>query len=72
MGLNREHVVRAGLEVLDEIGLDALTMRKVANHLGVQLNTVYWHAASKPALLAAMADLMLDGCADEPLPRHWQ
>lgn len=72
MGLNREHVVRAGLEVLDEIGLDALTMRKVANRLGVQLNTVYWHAASKPALLAAMADLMLEGCADEPLPRHWQ
>lgn len=72
MGLDREQVVTAGLAVLDDIGLDALTMRKVANHLGVQLNTVYWHAASKPALLAAMADLMLEGCTDEPLPQKWQ
>lgn len=39
-------------------------MRKVANHLGVQLNTVYWHA-DQPALLAAMADLMLESCADQ-------
>ncbi|MEU8828016.1 TetR/AcrR family transcriptional regulator C-terminal domain-containing protein [Streptomyces sp. NPDC048636] len=72
MGLDRTTVVTAALELLDEAGLDKLTMRKVAERLGVQLNTVYWHASSKPRLLELMADTMLDGCADEPLPQPWE
>ncbi|WP_435240727.1 TetR/AcrR family transcriptional regulator C-terminal domain-containing protein [Streptomyces cucumeris] len=72
MGLDRTAVVTAALELLDESGLDKLTMRKVAERLGVQLNTVYWHASSKPRLLELMADAMLDGCAAEPLPEPWE
>ncbi|GAA2313648.1 TetR/AcrR family transcriptional regulator C-terminal domain-containing protein [Streptomyces violaceusniger] len=71
MGLDRTAVVTAALELLDEAGLDKLTMRKVAERLGVQLNTVYWHASSKPRLLELMADAMLEGCADAPLPEPW-
>ena len=71
MGLDRTAVVTAALELLDESGLDKLTMRKVAERLGVQLNTVYWHASSKPRLLELMADAMLAGCADTPLPGPW-
>ncbi|MGA6151819.1 TetR/AcrR family transcriptional regulator C-terminal domain-containing protein [Stenotrophomonas sp. NPDC087984] len=71
MGLDRTAVVTAALELLDEAGLDKLTMRKVAERLGVQLNTVYWHASSKPRLLELMADTMLAGCADAPLPDRW-
>ncbi|BBJ38905.1 putative transcriptional regulator, TetR family protein [Streptomyces antimycoticus] len=71
MGLDRTAVVTAALELLDEAGLDKLTMRKVAERLGVQLNTVYWHASSKPRLLELMADTMLEGCADAPLPDPW-
>lgn len=65
-------MVRAAIEVLDEVGLDGLTMRLVAKHLGVQLNTVYWHASSKPSLLELMADALLVGCADDVLPEPWQ
>ncbi|MBL1098733.1 TetR/AcrR family transcriptional regulator C-terminal domain-containing protein [Streptomyces coffeae] len=72
MGLDRTAVVTAALELLDETGLDKLTMRKVAERLGVQLNTVYWHASSKPRLLELMADVMLHGCADDPLPEPWE
>ncbi|ASQ98720.1 TetR/AcrR family transcriptional regulator C-terminal domain-containing protein [Streptomyces sp. 11-1-2] len=71
MGLDRTAVVTAALELLDEAGLDKLTMRKVAERLGVQLNTVYWHASSKPRLLELMADTMLEGCTDAPLPDPW-
>ncbi|QIS22917.1 TetR/AcrR family transcriptional regulator C-terminal domain-containing protein [Nocardia terpenica] len=71
MGLDRQQVVDAALDLLDEIGLDALTMRKVADRLGVRLNTVYWHVSGKPQLLEAMADRMLLGCTDEPLPEPW-
>ncbi|MFD7502872.1 TetR/AcrR family transcriptional regulator C-terminal domain-containing protein [Streptomyces sp. NPDC059850] len=71
MALDRTAVVTAALELLDDAGLDKLTMRKVAERLGVQLNTVYWHASSKPRLLELMADAMLAGCADGPLPEPW-
>ena len=70
--MDRDRVVEAGLELLDEVGLDGLTMRKVAERLGVQLNTVYWHVAGKPQLLAALADRIVAGCADEPLPEPWR
>ncbi|MEU5027613.1 TetR/AcrR family transcriptional regulator C-terminal domain-containing protein [Streptomyces milbemycinicus] len=71
MGLDRTAVVTAALELLDDVGLDRLTMRGVGARLGVQLNTVYWHASSKPRLLELMADAMLEGCADAPLPEAW-
>lgn len=70
--MDRDRVVEAGLALLDEVGLDGLTMRKVAERLGVQLNTVYWHVAGKPQLLAALADRVIAGCADEPLPGPWR
>jgi TetR/AcrR family tetracycline transcriptional repressor len=70
--VDREQVVEAGLVLLDEVGLDGLTMRKVAERLGVQLNTVYWHVAGKPQLLAALADRIVAGCAAEPLPEPWR
>ncbi|MFI5777322.1 TetR/AcrR family transcriptional regulator C-terminal domain-containing protein [Nocardia sp. NPDC051570] len=70
--MDRDRVVEAGLALLDEVGLDGLTMRKVAERLGVQLNTVYWHVSGKPQLLEAMSDRILAGCADEPLPDDWR
>ncbi|MDN5917577.1 MAG: TetR family transcriptional regulator [Pseudonocardia sp.] len=64
-------IVAAALDELDEAGLDALTMRRVATRLGVQLNTVYFHVTGKPALLAMMADALLAGCDRAPLPLAW-
>ena len=70
--MDQDRVVDAGMALLDEVGLDGLTMRKVAERLGVQLNTVYWHVAGKPQLLAAMADRIMAGCAEDPLPEDWR
>ena len=55
-------VVRAAIDVLDEVGLDGMTMRLIAQRLGVQPNTVYWHATSKPELLEMVADALLKDC----------
>ncbi|WP_433132725.1 TetR/AcrR family transcriptional regulator C-terminal domain-containing protein [Micromonospora sp. CA-240977] len=71
MSTTRGEVVSAALQVLDERGLDGLTMRAVAERLGVQHNTVRWHAASKGRLLELASDEMLAHCADEPLPQAW-
>lgn len=70
MRLNREHVLTAALELLDEVGLDQLTMRRLADRLGVQNGATYWHFPSKQALLEAMADRLLAGVTglDQRLP----
>lgn len=71
MGTTRGEVVSAALQILDERGLDGLTMRAVAERLGVQHNTVRWHAASKGRLLELASDELLAHCTDGPLPEAW-
>ncbi|MFJ1706255.1 TetR/AcrR family transcriptional regulator C-terminal domain-containing protein [Kitasatospora sp. NPDC088346] len=68
MGTTRAEIVTATLVVLDEQGLDGLTMRAVAARLGVQHNTVRWHASNKSRLLELASDELLAHCLDEPLP----
>lgn len=60
MRLNREQVVRGAMELLDEVGLDALSLRTLATRLGVQAPTLYWHVKSKAGLLDALADAIMD------------
>ena len=61
MRLSREQVLSTALDLLDEVGLDHLTMRRLASALGVQNGATYWHFRSKQALLEAMADTLLTG-----------
>jgi TetR/AcrR family tetracycline transcriptional repressor len=53
--LHRDDVLRAALDLLNEVGIDALSTRKLAERLGVQSPTLYWHFKSKGALLDAMS-----------------
>ncbi|KJS54447.1 hypothetical protein VM98_18885 [Streptomyces rubellomurinus subsp. indigoferus] len=67
MALHREDVVRAALELLDEVGLDRLTTRALTDRLGVQRGALYWHVRSKGELLAAMAEaVMVEVFAEQP------
>jgi TetR/AcrR family tetracycline transcriptional repressor len=65
MRLNRDQVLNAALDLLDEVGLDQLTMRRLTTTLGVQNGATYWHFPSKQALLEAMADTLLTGVPDQ-------
>lgn len=65
--LQRDTVARAALQVVDEVGLDALTMRRLATHLGIQNPSLYWHFTNKQELLNSMAELMFaDAFAELP------
>lgn len=46
----------AAFDILDEAGLDALSMRRLADRLGVQSPALYWHFANKRELLEGMAE----------------
>jgi AcrR family transcriptional regulator len=61
MRLSREQVLAAALDLLDEAGLEQLTMRRLAAALGVQNGATYWHFRSKQDLLEAMAGTLLAG-----------
>ncbi len=54
-GLTKPAIVQAALDLLDEAGMDGLTVRALASRLGVQAPALYWHVRSKQALLDEMA-----------------
>jgi TetR/AcrR family tetracycline transcriptional repressor len=56
----RDEVLDAALELLDEVGLDALTVRRLAERLAVQPGALYRHYPSKAALLDAMVERLVD------------
>lgn len=60
MALDRQHVIDEALHLLDDQGLDALSLRTLARRLGVQAPTLYWHIGSKAELLDALADAIMD------------
>lgn len=56
MPLRREQIVDTAVELLNEGGVDALTTRKLAQRLGVQVGALYWHVGSKREILVEIAD----------------
>ncbi|OXJ02086.1 MULTISPECIES: tetracycline resistance transcriptional repressor TetR [Burkholderia] len=67
--LTRDTVLRAALDLLDEVGIDGLSTRKLAERLGVQSPTLYWHFKNKGELLDAMAEAIMLERHDASLPR---
>jgi TetR/AcrR family transcriptional regulator, tetracycline repressor protein len=63
-----ERVVDAALNVIDEDGLDALTMRRLAHDLGVEPVTVYRHLPNKEAILAAVGEVLWQEIRPEQRP----
>lgn len=56
--LSRERVVRAAVALADEAGLEALSMRKLGQRLGVEAMSLYNHVANKDDLLDGMVDVV--------------
>ena len=70
MKINRDMVTQAGLKLLNEIGLEQLTLRRLGVELNVQAATIYWHFKSKEELLDEMATTVLTEGATNLLPRR--
>lgn len=63
MRIVKDEVVATALRLLDEVGLEGLTMRKLADALKIQAPSLYWHFANKDALLEGMADALMEPVA---------
>jgi len=70
--LDQPRIIAAALTLLDEVGLDELTMRRLAAQLDVKAASLYRHVHNKDELLAMLGDEI---CAEIPFPtpdRPWQ
>jgi AcrR family transcriptional regulator len=70
--LSREQVARAALELCDVHGLGALSMRRLAEHLGVGTMTLYGYFRSKDELLDALVDAAVADREPVELCGSWQ
>ncbi len=56
--LTRERILHVGLRLIDQQRLEAFTMRKLAQELGVDPMSIYRHFENKDALLDGVADML--------------
>lgn len=57
--LSRDRIVAAALRLIDERGLEQLSMRRLGADLGVEAMSLYKYVASKDALLDGVRELLL-------------
>jgi len=55
--LSRDRVLRADIDLADREGIDALSMRKLGQELGVEAMSLYNHVANKDEILVGIADI---------------
>src|SRR6266508_701388 len=58
-GLSRARVVAAALDLMQREGLESLTMRALADRLGVKAASIYWHVRDRRELLELLAAALL-------------
>lgn len=58
--LNRDRVLAAAVEIADEKGVGAVTMRAVASKLGVEAMSLYNHVVNKDDILNGMVDVVVE------------
>src|SRR5512134_425326 len=57
--LDRAQIVAAALRIVDAEGSDALTLRRLAETLGVTAMSLYWHVRDKAELLELVGQVVL-------------
>jgi AcrR family transcriptional regulator len=71
-GLNRDRVLHAAVALADDAGIDAVSMRNLAQELGVVPMALYKHVANKDELIDGMVDVVVREI-DPPVPdTDWQ
>ncbi|MCA1713035.1 MAG: TetR family transcriptional regulator, partial [Actinobacteria bacterium] len=72
MPLSRDRVLEAAVQVADEQGIDAVTLRRLAERLGVHPTSIYHHLANKEAILDGLAEHLFEESGLGPDVSDWQ
>lgn len=70
--INRQKVAQAALRLIDEEGLDALSIERIATELGVRGPSLYHHFPDKAAILEEVARLVLGDLDLRRKVESWQ
>jgi AcrR family transcriptional regulator len=57
--LSKERVLQAAVKIADEGGIGLLTMRRLADEVGIEAMSLYYHVANKEAVLNGIADAVV-------------
>jgi len=70
--LSRERVLRAAVDLVDQEGLESLTMRRLGAALGVEAMSLYRHVNGRGALLDGIHEAILSELEEPPKSAKWQ
>lgn len=70
--LTRDRVIDAALRIMDEEGLDAVSMRRVGRELGVEAMSLYHHVRDKEDLLRGIRERVLCEFLDPGADGDWE
>ena len=77
--LSRERVLRAAVNLADESGIESVTMRRLADELGAEAMSLYYHVANKEDVLDGIADAVareinqaIDQAGEPTDAAHWK
>ena len=70
--LSRERILSAAITLADEGGIDSLSMRKLAEGLGVEAMSLYNHIANKDDLLAGIVEAVAGEIATPSTDTEWK
>lgn len=70
--LSRERVLLAAMRLADEGGIESLSMRKVAQELGVQAMSLYNHIANKDDMVDGIVDIVISEIEVPDLKLDWK
>ncbi len=70
--LNRARVIEAAIDLADREGIDAVSMRRLGQELGVEAMSLYTHVKGKDDLLAGMADAVVAQVPVERVEGDWR
>ncbi len=71
-GLSRARLVSAALTLVQQEGLEALSMRGLADQLNVKAASLYWHVRDRRELLELLAESILEGVRPAPSSSDWR
>src|ERR1700691_4988170 len=70
--LSREKIAAAALDIADKEGFEAVSMRRVAQELGVGTMSLYYYVKTKDDLIGVMDDALMGEALLPSLPKEWR
>jgi TetR/AcrR family tetracycline transcriptional repressor len=65
--LNAEAILDTAADLIERHGVDAFTMRALAEELGVAVTSIYWHVGGRDKLFDSLVDRLLSEMAHLPI-----